>query len=279
MKVGMNLLLWTDMPTRKHIPLIRKIKEWGFDGIELSLDDMEMQDVKEIAEELKKSDMGAAGIVALPADVADPINPEKRLRDAAVEYMKRCIDKAAVLGADVIAGPMYQGLGRFTGKGPTQQEKEWCAETFTKLAPYAKENNVVLAGEPINRFETYFVNTVDQAIEIVDMVNHENFGIHGDTHHGNIEELDIRGAWKKAGKRIKHIHISENTRGIPGTGPAVYPELFQTIREIGYDGWLNIEAFNQSVPGLIARLHLWRPFAESDDMIAIEGCKYIRKYM
>ena len=145
MKVGMNLLLWTDMPTRKHIPLIRKIKEWGFDGIELSLDDMEMQDVKEIAEELKKSDMGAAGIVALPADVADPINPEKRLRDAAVEYMKRCIDKAAVLGADVIAGPMYQGLGRFTGKGPTQQEKEWCAETFTKLAPYAKENNVVLA--------------------------------------------------------------------------------------------------------------------------------------
>ena len=279
MKVGMNLLLWTDLPSKKHIPLIHKIKEWGFDGIELSLDDMKLQDVKEIAHELKVIDMGVAGIVAIPASAGDPINPEKRLRDAAIDYMKRCIDKAAILGADVIAGPMYQGLGRFSGKGPTQQEKEWCAETFTKLAPYAKANNVVLAGEPINRFETYFVNTVDQAIEIVDMVNHDSFGIHVDTHHGNIEELDICNAWKKAGKRIKHVHISENTRGIPGTGPAVYPKIFQTLREIGYDGWLNIEAFNQSVPNLIARLHLWRPFAENDDIIAIEGCKYIRKYM
>ena len=275
MKIGMNLLLWTDIPQQKHLPLLKKIKDWGFDGVEIPLDDMTMEDAHIYAKELKNLGLEATGIVSMSAAVGDPISPDKTLRDNAVNIMTNCIDKAEVLGIHVIAGPLYQGLGRFTGKGPTEQEKQYCVEYFKKVTPYAASREVLLAGEAINRFETYFVNTVEQACEIIDRVDSPYLGLHVDTFHGNIEELNICDAWRKAGSRIKHVHISENTRGIPGTGNAVKKEIFDTLNEIGYDNWLTIEAFGVDVQSLASRLHIWRPMAQKDEDIPEQGYKYI----
>lgn len=275
MKIGMNMLLWTDVPGKEHLHLLEKIKGWGFDGVELPLDDMSLEDVRLYAEELGKLGLEATGIVAMPAKKADPISSDRRLRRNAVEYMRSCIDKAHILSASVIAGPLYQGLGRFSGIGPTEEEKKRCVDYLREIAPYAGEKRILLAGEAINRFETYFVNTVAQACEIVDRVDSPYVGIHVDTYHGNMEELHVCKSWRMAGDRIFHVHISENTRGIPGTGNAVFPEIFDTLRELGYDRWLTIEGFGKSSPELAARLHLWRPFAEKDEDIAEKGYTYI----
>lgn len=275
MKIGMNLLLWTDIPRKEHLPLLKKIKEWGFDGVEIPLDDMSMEDAHIYAKELKILGLEATGIVSMSASVGDPISTVQSLRDNAVKVMIACIDKAEVLGINIIAGPLYQGIGRFSGKGPTEEEKQHCIEYFKKVTPYAGSKGVTLAGEAINRFETYFVNTVEQACEIIDRVDSPYLGLHVDTYHGNMEELNVCEAWKKAGKRIKHVHISENTRGIPGTGNATYPEIFTTLKEIGYDDWLTIEAFGQSIQSLASRLHIWRPMAPNDEDIAELGYKYI----
>jgi D-psicose/D-tagatose/L-ribulose 3-epimerase len=165
-------------------------------------------------------------------------------------------------------------LGRFTGDGPSAVEIERCVAFFKEIAPYAQAKNVTLAGEAINRFETFFVNTIAQGINIVDAAGCANFGLHVDTYHGNFEELDICASWRNAGERIRHVHISENTRGVPGTGCAVRPEVFQVLKEIGYTGWLTIEAFSRAVPALSARLHIWREMA-TPEAIAVQGLQYI----
>ncbi len=277
MKIGMNLLLWTDRPTREHLPLLRQIKEWGFDGVEFPLDDMTPEDTLLFSQELKRLSLGATGIIAMPADKADPISPDPALRLCAVSYMKACIEKAAVLGANVIAGPLYQGLGRFTGAGPTEDEIGWCVDTYRQILPYAREYGITLAGEPINRFETYFVNTIEQALCIVKRIDSPYFGIHADTCHGNMEELDLARSIREAGQYIRHVHISENTRGIPGTGCAVPDAIFKALSEIGYDGWLTIEAFDTSVPALASRLHIWREMAPCKEDIAVKGLAYIKE--
>ena len=278
MKIGMNLLLWTDVPEKRHLPLIQRIKDWGFDGVELPLDDMSNANVKCYAAELGRTGMEATGIVSMPAGKADPISEDGVLRQRAVDYVRRCIDIASDLGIAVIGGPLYQGLGRFTGTGPTELERQRCVDFCRSIADYAQEKHIVLAGEAINRFETYFVNTVEQACEIIDRVASPNFGLHVDTYHGNMEELDVCAAWLRAGKRIRHVHISENTRGIPGTGSAVPQRIFQTLKEIGYDGWLTIEAFGCDVPELASRLHIWRDLAPPEE-IASQGQQYIAQML
>lgn len=275
MKIGMNLLLWTDVPRQEHLPLLKRIREWGFDGVELPLDDMTAEDVRIYAGELKRLGLEATGIVSMPASAADPISPDHKLRENAVKLLKACIDKAEALDIPLIGGPLYQGLGRFSGCGPTEEEKLRCIEFFRQTASYAGSKGITLAGEAINRFETYFVNTVDQACEIIDRVDSPYLGLHVDTYHGNMEELNVCEAWRRAGKRIRHVHISENTRGIPGTGNAVPPEIFEVLGEIGYDGWLTIEAFGQGVQSLASRLHIWRPMAPRDEDIPEQGCRYI----
>lgn len=131
MKIGMNMLLWTDVPGKEHLHLLEKIKGWGFDGVEFPLDDMSLEDVRLYAEELGKLGLEATGIAAMPAQKADPISSDRRLRHNAVEYMRSCIDKAYVLNASVIAGPLYQGLERFNGTGPTEEEKKRCVDCFS----------------------------------------------------------------------------------------------------------------------------------------------------
>lgn len=274
MKIGINLLLWTDAPSPEHLYLLQHIKNWGYDGVELPLDYMTEESVRLYSDELRRLGLEATGIISIAACDGDPISDDPALRTAALAYYRRCIDKAVALGITVIGGPLYQGLGRFTGDGPSETEIARCVDFFKVIAPYAQERNIVLAGEPINRFETYFVNTIAQATAIIDAVDMPNFGLHVDTYHGNFEELDVCAAWEKAGSRVRHVHISENTRGIPGTGSAVFPDIFRTLKKIGYDGWLTIEAFSRAVPALSARLHIWREMAAPED-IAVLGLQYI----
>lgn len=273
-------MLWTDhVIAREHKPLISKIKEWGFDGVEFEIAPMINQDIIELSQYCDELELERTAILALDAAVADPASADKKLRDSAVEAIKSAVDKTRKIGSDILVGPMFQGLGRFSGKAPTKDEWKWSVETIRKAAEHAQEGGVRLALEPINRFEMYIVNTVADGARFVEMVDMPNVGLLVDTHHGNIEEENTAQAWIANAKHIFHVHISENNRGIPGKGQAIPDSIFQALKEIGYDGWLTIEAFNRSVPGLIPRLHLWRQFAEKDEDIAILGNKFIRKHI
>ena len=278
MKVGINLLLWTIHPTaQEHGSLLTQIKGWGYDGVEFPLMAMEAVDVREMARQCDDLGLGRTALLAFGADEADPIHPDPKLRRRAVDLMKESLDKTRDLGADILVGPMFQGLGRFTGAAPTAREWAWCQEAIREVANHAAMMHLRLGLEPLNRFEMYLVNTVAGGARFCDELGMANVGLLADTHHTNIEEEDAAGAWKQVADHIFHVHISENHRGIPGSGHAVTPEIFRMLRSSGYKGWLTIEAFGQKVRELIVPLHIWRPFFEREEDVAVKGLQHIRE--
>lgn len=276
MKVGINLLLWTDRPSREHMGLLEKIHTWGFDGIEFPVLDMEEEDVRILARHSKELGLGKSCLAALSANTADPSNPDPKLREAALVKLKRCIDLTQSFGADLLSGPFHQGLGRFTGTAPTSDDLKRSADVIRLAAEYAATAKVELAIEPLNRFEMFLTNTVESAVDFVKLVGMPNVGILADTHHSNIEEDNPAESWRRVLKHIRHVHISENHRGIPGSGHACTAGIFQTLRGGGYDQWLTIEAFGMKVPNLISALNLWRPFFEKEEDVAVRGLAHIR---
>jgi D-psicose/D-tagatose/L-ribulose 3-epimerase len=141
----------------------------------------------------------------------------------------------------------------------------------------AQQNGVTLAMEPLNRFETYFLNTVEDAAKLCDEVGHPNVGLLVDTFHANIEEKNIADAYRKAKRHLKHVHTCENDRGAPGSGHVEWNDVFAALREIGYDGWLTIESFGFALGGISAAASIWRDLAPTPDAIAFEGVKFLKQ--
>ena len=276
MKIGINLLLWTDHPTAEHAALVEKIKGWGYDGVEYPVIAMSAEEVRGSAKILDNLGLGRTALLAYGADQADPLGPDPKMRQAAVDLIKSSIDKTRDLGARVLVGPFQAGLGRFTGAGPTEDEWKRGVEVIREAAEHAATMHVDLAVEPLNRFEMFLMNTVRAAARFCRDVDMPNVGLLADTHHSNIEEHRTGRAWTAVADRIFHVHISENHRGVPGQGQAVRPDVFQSLRKSGYDRWLTIESFGLKVPGLIQPLHLWRPFFEKEEDVAVLGIRHIR---
>jgi len=173
-------------------------------------------------------------------------------------------------------GPLYSPCGRLVGRGPTSGEFGWAVETLRAAAEHAATLGLTLAVEPLNRFETYFLNCAEQAVTLVDQVRQPNLGILYDTFHANIEEKDPVGAIAVEGSRIVHVHISENDRSTPGAGHVPWPETFAALRATGYDGWLTVEAFGRALPEVAAATSIWRDMLEGEDVLARKTAGFIR---
>src|SRR5215469_13000468 len=185
------------------------------------------------------------------------------------------LDCCAAVGSGLLCGPHQVALGVFTGRGATDSEWQRCVAHLRRAAEYAAGAGVVLAEEVVNRFELYHLNTLDQAIRCVDEVDHPNCRIHLDTFHAHIEEKDPAAAIRRAASRIAHVHISENDRGVPGTGSVAWGPTFAALHDIGYDGWLTVEAFGNFLPNLAAATKIWRKLFESEDELAADAYAFV----
>jgi D-psicose/D-tagatose/L-ribulose 3-epimerase len=276
MKVGMNLLLWTGAATEKHIPLIRKIKSWGYDGVELPMFSPDSSPWEKLAKEMDKLGLGRTVVTVMPKG-ANLIGENASERAAGVAHLKVCLDAAKIVGADALCGPIYSPVGRLVGRGPNKQEEKWCVEGLKAAGEHAKKVGIPLSIEPLNRFETYFVNTQVDSARIIDAVKNPMVGQMYDTFHANIEEKNLTEAIKKGGKRINHVHISANDRATPGEDHIGYAETFAGLKSIGYDGWLTIEAFGSWLPDLAGATCIWRKMAPSEEHVAKGGLKTVRE--
>jgi len=280
MKVGINLLLWTAAPSfTEHGYILDNLKEWGFDAFEIGVGALSLTEIDKFAKKADAIGLAACALDVYVASEMDIISPDSAMRRKAIDFLKNCISKTCDLGGSVFSGPMFQGLCNTTQSGPTPDERKYAVEGLRECALYARERGVKLAAEPLNRFEMYIVNSVEQAYELCREVDVDSMGILADTHHSNIEEYDTAASWERVMDKIHSVHISENNRGIPGRGHAIPPAVFQTLKKGGYDGNLIIEAFNANVPEILPLLRLWRPFVENTDEIAIKGLEFIRKNM
>lgn len=279
MRIGMNLLLWTPVVTEEHFGLFGKLKATGFDGVEVPLFSGDAAHYKKVGKALKDNGLACTTCTVMPDEQHNPISAEPKNRKGAVDYLKWVIDCNKALGSEVLAGPFYQPLGakHFSGKGPTQDEKQRGAEVHRQVADYARKAGVTLAVECLNRFECYFLNTMDDGAAYAKLVNHPNFGVMYDSFHANVEEKDPVGCITRNLAAIKHVHISENDRGTPGKGHVPFGKIFKALRAGGYDRWLTIEAFGTSLPELAATTCVWRELSASPEECYQFGYKTIRK--
>jgi D-psicose/D-tagatose/L-ribulose 3-epimerase len=275
MKIGMNLLLWTTHVTEEHYPQLEKIKATGFDGVEIPIftgDDAHYQRLRDKLDELRLQ----SSTVAVATPEASAISPDPAIRKAAVERLKTIVRHSAILGADILCGPLHQALGVFSGTGPTEEEFKRAIEVHRAVADEAQRQGVRLAVEFLNRFECYFLNTTAAAAAYVRRVGHPNFKAMFDTFHANIEEENLTKAFSENAAEIVHVHVANNDRGVPGRGHIDFLAMFRAIKSTGYDGWLTIEAFGRALPELIEPTRVWRDFFKQPDDVVTEGYRFIR---
>jgi D-psicose/D-tagatose/L-ribulose 3-epimerase len=275
MKYGVNTMVWTTRVDERLAFLFVKIKQWGFDGVELFLSPDEPVSIASVNKMLDAAGLERTTCSVLPRD-ANLVSADAKVRARGVEFLKRCLDRTAELDAKLICGPLHAGLGVMTGVRRTRQEWDWAVEGLTKVATHARDLRLSVCIEPLNRFETYFLNTQEDAAKLVKDIGAPNVRVHFDTFHANIEERNPAASLQSIAKVLGHVHISENDRGIPGTGHNDWREILSVLDQIGYDGWLTIESFAQPESELAAAAAIWRDLAPSGDELAKRGLRFIK---
>jgi D-psicose/D-tagatose/L-ribulose 3-epimerase len=277
MKFGANTLIWALHFGPPYFELLPRVKEAGLDGLEIPIFDPPAFPAAQVRRELEKNGLACTACSVMPGGASLGAD-DAVVRRLAREHIAGCLKVAADLGAELLAGPLYSPVGFFTGVRRTEDEWRRAVECWQELRPVVAQT-VPVALEPLNRFETYFLNTVEDAARLCDAIGDARVGILIDTFHANIEEKSIGAALRQAGRHLKHLHACENDRGIPGTGHVNWPEFFAGVRDLRYDGWLTIESFGFSLGDVAAAASIWRDLAPNPEAIAFEGVRFLRAGM
>jgi D-psicose/D-tagatose/L-ribulose 3-epimerase len=278
MKIGVNTWVWTSPLTTDTVrKLIPKVSKMGFDWIEFPLEDIGGFDYKATKALLEDHGLGVSTCVAMGPD-RDLIHEDPEIRANGMAYVRDSIDATKALGATNVVGPIYSAVGRTWQSTPEERAEnlDLLVENLKELAAFAGERDVLLGVEPLNRFETSFINLAAQVIEVVDRVDHPSCQIMLDTFHMNIEEKSAGDAIRSAGPRLIHLHACENDRGAPGSGNVTWGEIAQALKDINYDGPVVIESFTAKVKTIARAAAIWRPLADSQDALAEDGLAFLR---
>lgn len=275
MKFGVNLLIWTANFDASHLPLFPRIRQAGFDGVEVL-----MFKGREFAADALRRGLAETGmectICSVMVDGLSLIADDAAIRARAIEQLRENIAVTAEVGAKIIAGPMYALVGYLAGRRRTTEEWQRAVDCWQQLGPWLSQHDVTAAIEPLNRFETFFLNTAADAARFCDEVDHPSVGILYDTFHANIEEKSIAGGCRTVARHLKHLHTCENDRGTPGSGHVEWDAVFEAIRDTGYDGWLTIESFGANIPEIAAAAAIWRDLAATPEAVAFDGIGFLR---
>jgi D-psicose/D-tagatose/L-ribulose 3-epimerase len=275
-KIGMNMLLWGVEITPRHIPVFEGLAEAGYDGVEIPVVNQSPEELKAMASAC--DDLGLARTAsAFVGEDVNPISPEPAIREAALDNLRRGIDNAGIIGAEILIGGLYQAHKYFTGRGPTEEEWRWSADYLRAAGEYAQKADVRLGLEFLNRFEVFLINTSADCKRMVEDVGLDNVGVHYDTHHANIEDPAPAAALANIREVINHVHLSESHRGTLGTGQVDWDGTFAALEAIDYSGWLVIESFGTADPELAVAANVWRNAFASPEEVYQEGIRFIRQ--
>lgn len=282
MRFGASTFIWASPFGDENVEgLARKVSDLGFDVLEICIEDPALVSAEAVQAAADAAGVGVSVCGAFGPD-RDVSHDDPRMRELGVGYLRTCIDLAAKVGSPHVCGPMFSATGktRLLPEEQRERQRNWAAEGLRAAADYAGERGVALAIEPLNRFETDLVNTVDQGLDLCDRIGDAaNVGLLLDTFHMNIEERDIAGAIRQAGDKVLHFHACENDRGAPGTGHVDFDPIFAALREIGYDRDVALESFTPEIEEIARAVSTWRPVAESGDALARDGLAFVRRHL
>ena len=251
---------------------IEKTAEYGFDMMEIILPASLDFDSKTVKKQLQEKQITGRCSLNLPADCHIPFYPEK-----ATVIIKAALDKVADMDGDFLGGVLHSAIAQFTGQPCTKQERIIVQQVFTEVAAYARERNITIAPEPVNRYESYVFSAAGEVLEMIDSIGTDNIGLHLDTFHMNIEERNFYDPVINAGNRLKHLHITESDRGMTGEGNVHWDDLFRGLAEINYQGPLVLENFSSQIKELVGPTFLWRPSKYNSEDLAKGSLAFMRK--
>ena len=217
---------------------IRRLARCGYDGIEIS-GEPALYDPKEVRSLLDEHGLSCWGSVTLMVGGRDLLHEDKYVRVGSVQYVKDTIDLIQALGGSILT-VVPSTVGKVTPMSTPDAEWHWAVESLKECQAHAEKCGVRLALEPLNRFETYFLNRCDQALALADDVGGD-CGVCLDIFHMNIEEADWPQAIRATGDYLVDFHVADNNRMPPGQGALDWGAIVRELEAVGYDAYLTVE--------------------------------------
>ncbi len=276
---GVSTWLWTSPFNRDTVALFSKIKDYGFDAVEIPVEDPSLIDVK-----LVKQALQAHGLKPIICGAFGPTrdftHDDPSYHQTSLDYLEACFQIGAELGASFVAGPMYSAVGKARLVSPEQRQLEWdrAVQNLQKACKRAGEFGLDLGIETLNRFETDLINTSEDLMRLIRDINEPQAKATLDGFHLNIEEPSLEAAIRRVGDKLIHVQVSENYRGTPGTGQTNWAAWKRGLEAINYQGCISIESFTPQVQELAGAVCIWKPLVPSQDEFANEGLKFLKKW-
>jgi D-psicose/D-tagatose/L-ribulose 3-epimerase len=278
MRLGINTFLFTSPFTNESTKLFKTFKRWGFESIEIPVEDPSHIDPAHVKRELDKHDLVCGSVCAC-------MGPDRDLRgtpeqqQTGLDYMQRVLDQMVVLDCPSLIGPVYSAVGRADAVPADEYKQQWATvvKNLKSLCQHAEARGRQVCLEPLNRFETDFINTCDQGLKMLKAVGSPALKLHLDTFHMNIEEKDQAAAIRKAGKQLGHFHACGSDRGTPGNDHIDWKPIAKALKDIRYRGDVVIESFTTDVKVIARAAAIWRKIEPNRNDIAVKGLKFLKR--
>lgn len=278
MRFGINTFLFTSPFTDASTRLFKTFKRWGFETVEIPIEDTSHVDPTHVKRELDRHGLACGSVCACMGPGRDFRGTPEEQRTAMV-YCKALLDQMVLLDCPSLIGPVYSVVGKADAVEPAKQKQEWAmvVKNVKELARYAAARGRQICIEPLNRFETDFLNTCDKGLKLIEAVGSNAVTLHLDTFHMNIEEKDQGAAIRKAGRRLGHFHACGSDRGTPGNDHIDWKPIAAALKAIKYDGDVVIESFTTDVKVIARAAAIWRKIEPNRNDIAVKGLKFLKR--
>lgn len=274
---GASTWLWESPFTTETIKLFPKIKALGYDLVEIPVEDPDLINGHEIKKGLEDNGLKVSVCGAFGPS-KDLTHDDVKVHQQCFDYLEQCFDLCNVLGVQFLAGPMYSAVGKARMVSTEQRKQEWdlAVSNLQKVCAMSESKGLSIALEPLNRFESDMVNTANDVMRLVNDINHKSAKVLLDGFHMTIEESNIRQAINTVGDKLIHLQVSENHRGIPGTGLTPWDQFKEGLADINYSGAVVIESFTPEIKELAAAVCIWKHMAKSQDEFASKGLEFLK---
>lgn len=279
-KLGVSTWLWTSPFTTESVSLFSRIRGMGYEAVEIPIEYPELIDGKRVREALD-----AEGLVPVSCGAFGPTrdltHEDPAVHEVCFDYLRRCFELSNVLGATFVAGPMYSAVGKVRMLPPELRKADWdlAVTNLHRVCVMAQEYGMAIALEPLNRFESDLVNTAEDVIRLVKDIDHPAAKVMLDSFHMSLEERNPEEAIVLAGDKLIHVQVSENYRGVPGTGQTPWHLVRRGLERINYKGIVSIESFTPEVKELAGAVCIWKNLAPSQDGFAVDGYRFLRQLL
>ena len=265
---------WTSSWSNDDLEIFEHARDLGLDYVEIPLMELDAIDAAATRTAAERAGVGIVTSIALP-DEADPSSEDEGVRASAAELLSRCVEVTAAMGSVLFSGVIYSAIGRRLDRSPNQSDYDRSAGVLKDAARAAAAHGITIAIEPVNRYETFLVNTAAQALELVQLIDEPNVAAHLDTFHMNIEEDNFHDAVASVAGRLAHFHLVESHMGLLGEGTVDWDGVFAALAEANYHGIVGFESFSDINAAIRSGTPIWRDVAASSDVLIEKGLDFL----